>query len=433
MKVRSIVLICVLIITAGLYYLFADEDLNPEIIAIQQEYAKPEDLDKNVYIEMMSWQYLGTDNAYELAVNAYEKKIAELNFYSVRDISPIQYPQVKFLHTEEHLLYCDLSEESCITTIIKQKDYLEKLVSDNQDLLYRFYKLAEFDNFSPLNPLLIKGDFDFTVLYRIAALDIIFKLESEKINQAEKSISQLITIDRKFMATTNEFLLKLISISNFSQIHLPLVAQLAQKKRASNLQLLKIIKPLTIEEISFSEIWRSELHYTISLLKTEEVFSKVDGFSNSQNKIMKSFMFKEHMTFNDISDFYLTKIIPRTQSKSQYIRDIKSVNNAVAEFHDENKSYLKCSFCGVVVNLNNILGHFITVTAMPKYNGAFDREVVKVDIKLQLLRLKLSSLNSVAESVLSKKQWQEPYLQTQPFIKDDMICYHVEEDVCVRH
>ncbi|MCG7531784.1 hypothetical protein MHM98_10565 [Psychrobium sp. MM17-31] len=428
MKIRYIVLVCAVIISASLYYLFADEDLNPEIIAIQQQYAKPINLDNNVYIEMMSWQYLDSDNPYQLAVNTYKKQVKELRAISVREISPIRYPQVEFPSTEESIPYCDLNTESCIATIIEQSQDLTKLISDNQVYLNRFYKLAEFDNFQALNPLLVKTNYDFTVLYRLAALDILYKLESEQIEEAEKSITRLITIDRKFMATTNEFIFKIISISNFSQIHLPLITRLIVKKSNPKIDLLK---PLTSEEITFNEVWRSELYYMISLLTSEDIFSKTKDVPNSQNFIMKMLMFKKHMTFNEIGEFYLTQVISTTSTKAQYFQDVKSMKDIIAEFHEQHEFYQRCSFCSIATNLNNIVGHLITITTMPKYTDLYSR-IINIDLELQLLRLKVSNPKGVEEVILSKKQWQEPYLNSSPFIKSDKLCYAVADEVCIK-
>ena len=60
------------------------------------------------------------------------------------------------------------------------------------------------------------------------------------------------------------------------------------------------------------------------------------------------------------------------------------------------------------------------------------KDIINLDLTFQLLRLKILGNKNSNNAVLAEKQWQEPYLQTQPFIKDDMVCYHIEEDVCIR-
>ena len=107
------------------------------------------------------------------------------------------------------------------------------------------------------------------------------------------------------------------------------------------------------------------------------------------------------------------------------------MESVFSKIYERNQFYIDCINCGILLNLNNIAGYLIELSALPKYIDLYP-DIINVDVKLQLVRLIISENNSTIKNKLAEKQWQEPYLQTQPFIKDDMICYHIEEDVCIR-
>lgn len=430
MKVRYIALICTLIIGAGLYYLFADEDLNPEIIAIQQQYAKPINLDNNVYIEMMSWQYLDSDNPYQLAVNAYQQKITELNSSSIRDISPIKYPIIEYHGFTEQPYNCSLSDENCIAELIKNREKFESIITDNRKLLDKFYNLRKFHNFESPNPLILTANFELTAVYKIAALDILIEIADGNFESAEKLIAQLIMFDKRLMSSTDEMMFKIVPIINIDSVYAPLIDYLRKIGFTDWGYLPEALSPLSFEELSLNKVWRFHMYRDSQWLKFEEIGGHVKELEPSISHLRPIVMYKEHITLNKLAKFHFQPILPKNFPKSQLIERRKVIEELSSDIYENAHFYADCHVCGLLFNLNNIAGYVMELSLLPKYVDLY-QDVIRVDLKLQLLRFKLDSHNPVEENSLNDKQWREPYLNSLPFIKDGKVCYKVEDDVCI--
>ncbi|MGB0835444.1 MAG: hypothetical protein ACPGR2_13070 [Psychrobium sp.] len=430
MKIRYIALICTLIISAGLYYLIADDDLNPEIIAIQQQYAKPINLDNNVYIEMMSWQYLESDNPYQLAVDAYQQKIAELSSSSIRDISPIKYPIVEYHGFAEQPYDCSLSDENCIAELINNREKFESIITDNRKLLDKFYNLRNFHNFEPPNPLIVTARFDLTAIYKIAALDLLFKIADGKYESAEKLIAELILFDKRLMSSTDELLFKIIPIMNIDSVYPPLVDYLISMGFTDWSYLPEALSPLSFEELSLNKAWRFHIYRDSQWLKFEEIANRAEELKPSISHLWPSLIYKEHITLNKLAEFHFLQLLPNNFPKSQLMEQRKVIEKLSSDIYDSMNFYIECELCGMLLNINNIAGYLMELTAVPRYVDLYE-DLIKVDLKLQLLRLKLSTSKSVVEASLSDNQWRDPYLNSLPFIKDGKVCYKVEDDVCI--
>lgn len=431
MKIRYIVLVCAVIISASLYYLFADEDLNPEIIAIQQQYAKPINLDNNVYIEMMSWQYLDSDNAYQLAVNAYEKKIPELSSVSVHDISPLKYAAIDYQGFTEEPYDCLLTEENCIAELINHREAFDNLITRNRKLLDKFYNLAKYHNFEPPNPLLVQFEINLIAIYKLAALDILFKIEDGKYELSEKLIAQLILLDKKLMSSTDEMLFKMIPIVSIDSVYAPLVEYLISTGFTRWNHVPEALSPLSFDELSLNKLWRFHMYRDSQWLKFEEIADRAEELEPSISHLRPSLMYKEHITLNKLAEFHFSQLLPENLPKSQLIQQRKQIKKLSSDIYDRTSFYVECQFCGILLNLNNIAGHFMELTLVPRYIDLYE-EIIKVDLKLQLLRFKLDSHNPDIEASFTDNQWREPYLNSLPFIKDEQLCYKVEEEVCIK-
>lgn len=430
MKVRYIALVCTLIISASLYYLFADEDLNPEIIAIQQQYAKPINLDNNVYIEMMSWQYLDSDNPYQLAVNAYQQKITELNSSSIRDISPIKYPIVEYQGFTDQPYDCSLSDENCIAELIKNREKFETIIADNRKLLDKFYNLRKFHNFEPPNPLILTANFELTAVYKIAALDILFEIADGNFESAEKLIAQLIMFDKRLMSSTDEMMFKIVPIINIDSVYAPLIEHLISTEFTNWSHLPLATLPLSFDELNFNKEIRFRMYRDSQWLKFEEIGGHAKELEPSISHLRPILMYKEHITLNKLAKFHFQQLLPKRFPKSQLVERRKVIQKLSSDIYDSAHFYADCHVCGLLFNFNNIAGYFMELSFLPKYVDLY-QDVIRVDLKLQLLRFKLDSHNPDIKASFTDNQWREPYLNSLPFIKDGKVCYKVEEDVCI--
>ena len=432
MKVRSIVLFCVVIIVTGLYFLFSDVDQSPEITAIQQQYNIPSNLEKNAHIELISWQYGDNENSYQRAINDYNQVLTQLDNGSIRDVSPIQYPQLKPYKSDGEPYECSLAQSSCFDELITQRASLQQIVSKNKSRLNRLYQLAEFNNFETLNPLAVSGRFDFQSVYKIASIDILFKIENGEYEQAEHLIATLIQLDRKLMTSTDQLIFKILPIVNIDSIYIPLIERMNRQGFDQWTIIHTALQPLSFDEWSLNKIWHHHMYRDTKWLSFEEVARQQNDFPFLFRNLLSRFAYKQNMTLNKLAKFHSSLMVPNGTHKSSLTEIRSKIESVSSTIYERNQLYIDCQNCGILLNLNNIAGHLMELAALPRYVDIYP-DIINVDLKLQLVRLLVLKNNLNLKNKLAEKQWQEPYLQTQPFIKDDMICYHVEEDVCVRH
>ena len=432
MNIRTITILCAAIISAGLYFLFTDEALNPKIIAIQHKYTKPINTNSsaNAYIELMSWQYNEKD-AYQLAISKYNAMISSLDTTPLKEISPIEYPQIKVSGvTTKRLIECRFSEVSCVKQLISQRKKFEETINNNKALLQKLYSLEQYTNFEPLNPLITSTIFEpINQLNNLAALDILYKIEDGELIQAEQLIATLISLNRKLLSSPDDAMFKVIPLLNISGFYVPLINRMSDQGYKTWAQIPKVISPLTFNEWTFNSRVQQKAYKASFTYRFKHVSSFKTDLPPLISNIRTKLFYKENITINTLSDFYLTEVIPDNTPKAELFKK-KELFTDVRDKNYTSALYRYCNACEVYLHLNNIVGYTFI---MDYYQRHIDlsKDIINLDLTSQLLRLKILGDKNSNNTVLAEKQWQEPYLQTQPFIKDDMICYHVEEDACI--
>ena len=422
------VITSIIIVFSFLYVTsFIDDPINPEIVTLTEKYNRPLNLDNNVYIELIR---LGSEMSYSESLELYHSTLKETSKDPTKSGTAVLYPSIdNFASYEELKLVCKLKSIECLENIKTNKKKYNKIVKKYKSILSNYRALGKLDNFTPLNSFYSEPNFDILAnLNQLATLEIYIDILDNNNENALSKLASMIELDRKFLATSHEFVFDILPIINMSERYAPLILALKQTNTQGLEDLLPLLTPLSANELSMNRSFESFFVSGIELLKLPAILANNHEQASSFNLLFAKQRYKENMTINADYEHLKTNLIPTNLSKSKLLNylELRKVEHDAAIDELMEKPFLS------IDNIRNPVGEVMLQIKTPRFVHLFE-DKIGLDLTILLIRIMIQQQNENLYSVIQREDNLNPYKNEKAFIKsDDVLCFSTSKDVCIQ-
>jgi hypothetical protein len=430
-KYKIGILITVAII-AGTYHLYSDDELNPKASKWIEYYSIPTDLNENAFIGLIALSP-SNDISTSHAIGIYEKKLGEISKGSLDYFQQLKYPDIKGLpEVYEEDYFCEFNKGNCLVETVKNRDFLEKFTVEFSSVTKQYRELSKLSNFASLNSIATEPNWDSLVpIQRLAALEVYFHILDNELELAVEQLSQLISLDRKFLRTASEAVFHAIPIVNYELYYQPLIIKLKQKG-FSDLGIFKeALSPLTNDDISMNRMWLMMFAQGTRSLQLKYLADRAEDLGYSLYGFQAQLKYKENMTLNSMFDYYSLQLMPDNAKKKNLVAWINASSDLADKHSEQARKDMDNSIWFTIKNYRNIVGAYLEVTALPKILNLYD-EKFKLDLRLLLLNIiTQENKDSLAEN-LYLEEYRNPYTGEFPKLSNSELCYTLQDDnICI--
>jgi len=434
MKKVKIGIIMSIIIVAGIYHMYVDDELNPEAKKWIEHYAKPTNLEGNAFIGLIA---LSPSNTIPIAQakELYNIKLGEITKGSLDYLQQLKYPNVSGLpeiYGNDEAYFCEFNKENCLTETAENREKLEKIILKFTKVTDQYRALSKLTNFQRLNSIVTEPDWDqLGPIHRLAILEVYFHILDNDVELAAAQLSQLISLDRKFLRTASDAIFHVLPIVNFELYYQPMLIKLKSEGFTNWKIFVDDLAPLTFEDISMNRMWLMMFAQGTRALQFKYIAERAEGLGHSFYGLQAQLKYKENMTLNSMFEHQKLQLIP-DNAKKENLLSLVEIANGNANVHSEKlRIEIKNVFWFTVKNYRNIVGAFLEVTAMPKFLNLYD-EKLELDLRLLLLNIMIDESNNSLEDIVKKEKYRNPYTGEEPKLLDTQVCYQLSEDkVCI--
>lgn len=430
-KYKKLFLLFPLIFFIYKYFQYQDDQLNPSAQMWIEQYSKLPNLDGNAFIQLVGLQNTEKHDIEKHGKQLYLNSLTEIRRGTVEQ--KLQYPAInEFEPLEENPLLCDLKDSDCVDYLQSHQPQAKNLVNSFYLVIEQYLKLEKFTNFSFLNSINTEPNFNqLLTLNKLLALSIAIDIYEKKLDVAALKLTKKIIIDRAFMRSSNNFLFFALPVINFENHYPYLITELIKADYRNLWRIEKVLTPLTIDEISMNDSWKTMFVDSVLPMKFENIAADAIAKNSFFDKLNAKIKYKENMTINDSFEFYQTQIIPDKFKKDSLPLIIKNIDQ-LAEVHY--KAYEKDSdnlLFYSIKNYRNPIGAILAMTVIPKFINLYG-SIIEMDIRMLLANILVKNHNSSIEDILTSKEFIEPYSNTKPSYYDNRICYFVnQKEICI--
>lgn len=422
------VITSIIIIFSSLYVTsFIDDQINPEIERLTKEYNRPLDLDNNVYIELIR---LGSKMSYSESLELYYSTLRETSKDPTKSGSEFLYPSIEnFASYEELKIVCKLKSIECLEDIKSNKKKYKKIIKKFKNILSGYRALGKLDNFTPINSFYSEPNFEILAnLNQLATLEIYIDILDDNNEIALSKLASMIKLDRKFLATSHEFIFDILPIVNMSARYAPLILALKNNDTQGLEELVPLLMPLSIDELSLNRSFESFFVFGTELLKLPVILVNNNEEASSFNLLFAKQRYKENMTINADYQHLKRNLIPTNLSKSKLLDYLKlrKVKNDSAIEHLMEKPFFS------IDNIRNPVGEIMLQIKTPKFVHIFE-EKIGLDLTIILTRILVLSGSRDLNALIESGANQNPYKDEKAFINQEgLLCFSTSKPVCIR-
>ena len=296
-----------IIIVAGTYHLYVDDELNPEAKKWIENYSKPTNLEGNAFIGLISLSLsddIPTDQAKEL----YKAKLGEITKGSLDYFQQLKYPNVSGLPDmfgTDEAYFCEFNKENCLAETAKNRAILEQEANKHANVTEHYRSLSKLTNFEPLNSIATEPDWDSLIpIQRLAFLEVYFHILDNDLELAALQLSQLISLERKFLRNATEAVFHAVPIVNFELYYQPLLIKLKEQGFANWEIFDEALTPLSFEDISMNRMWLIMFAQGTRALQFKYIAERAEGMGHSLHGFQAQLKYKENMTLNSMFNYH---------------------------------------------------------------------------------------------------------------------------------
>ena len=411
-------------------YFSIDDEINPEIPRILQEYENLVSTKNNANVYRLGMWIESTKPPYEAGleiIESYNRAILESEG-KVQDLDLYNYPEEGMKLDEEEQLHsplmCNFEASDCINFIWATSGIRDKFTSQYGEYITRLNELIEYSKFNLfLSPSYmvpeIQASEDLFAL-KLKLLEIIAMYRSENDEESLNEISKLLIYFNSELECTPYPMPKVVAlVSNI--IITDVISFLISKTNVNELEkwmhIIELIPPLTHSQLSMEKV----------LLQEFVIFTKAEKDIHEGNIeslpwyikfAPKSLIYKPNLT----SNLFLKEIMKGINTVS-----IENGKLKIKRSHESEELAER-------IQLRNLLGSTLVLTAIPKYINV-ERDLYLLDLKRYLLRevyeIKLTG-EQVSESNLPS--FLNPLSNESIYLKDDeRLCLPDSKgkDICI--
>jgi len=432
-KFKIGILISILIV-AGTYHLYVDDELNPEANKWIEYYSNPTDLEGNAFIGLIALSpssAISTDQAKEL----YKAKLGEITKGSLDYFHQLKYPNVSGLpdiYGNDEAYFCEFNKENCLSETAKNRAILEQITNKLTNITERYRSLSKLTNFEPLNSIATEPDWDSLIpIQRLAFLEVYFHILDNDIELAAFQLSQLISLERKFLNSSTEAIFHAIPIVNFELYYQPLLIKLKQQGFANWEVFGNALNPLSFEDISMNRMWLMMFAQGTRALQFKYIAERAEGLGHSLHGFQAQIKYKENVTLNSMFAYHKLQLIPDNAKKENLISLVEIADRNVNEHSENLRNEIKNMFLFTIKNYRNIVGAYLEVTALPKFLNLYE-EKFKLDLRLLLFNMVINENKEPLVNIINSDKYKNPYTGEAPKLLTSQLCYQLsDDDICI--
>jgi hypothetical protein len=424
----KIIIVSIIVIAATIYgSLFIDDDLNPEIVTLKKQYDRPTDLNSNVYIELIR---LGSNMSYNEALNLYHSRLTKAIKNPTKSGSEFIYPNITDLTSHEELKnICKLKIKECQEEIKNNKMKYFDIVNKYEVTLLNYRRLLELKSFDPINSFYSEPNFEFLAkLNKLAAVEIYIDILNHENQAAIAKLISMIELDRKFMATSHEFIFDVLFIVNMSERYTPLILALKENRSLNLNKLLPVLAPLSADELSMNRYFIANFTHGTELIKLAKIVGNEHKNSSGMDMLFAQLSYKENMTMNADYEFLKRNLIPNDIDKAELL-----------EFFELRKKQVDSAFDSLtekpwysIEKLRNPVGEMMLEIGLPKFVHIFE-DKIGLDLTLILTRMLIQSSELDLNEITKNETNLNPYKSEKAFFNQDgLLCFSTSKEVCIK-
>jgi len=423
-----------IIIVAGTYHLYIDDELNPEAKKWIEYYSKPTDLEGNAFIGLIALSP-SNDISTEQAKELYKTKLGNIAKGSLDYFQQLKYPNVSGLPDifgDDEAYFCEFNKDNCLSETAKNRAVLEENTNKLASITEQYRSLSKLTNFEPLNSIATEPDWDSLIpIQRLAFLEVYFHILDNDLELAAHQLSQLIYLERKFLRNTTEAVFHAVPIVNFELYYQPLLLKLKEQGFANWEVFGNALTPLSFEEISMNRMWLIMFAQGTRALQFKYIAERAEGMGHSLHGFQAQIKYKENMTLNSMFAYQKLQLIPENAKKENLI-SLVEIADTEANAHSERlRSEIKNMFWFTIKNYRNIVGSYLEVTALPKFLNLYE-DKFKLDLRLLLLNMVINEDKYALENAINLNKYINPYTGEASKLSDSKLCYTLQDDkVCI--
>ncbi len=414
-----------------IYHLFSDEELNPEITRLHNEFLKNHEAIKtnsdNAYLKLAAIGY-GDETPYNNA------KIDYLNSLVNKPPNLFVYPRnPNYEKLMTNLKPCNLSKKGCIKSLIDNSQKMRKLVFKVKPFFNKIYSIGLESDFTPLNSQHSQVDLNFLQLViDTSAIDIFYLIQDKRLQQAADKIIFQIQLLKKLSRFDNSMLFRATLLANHNRVFHPLLNQLLVNGFKQWDPVLKALEPVNY---SYSSI--DSLHWM--LIENIEQMDLIASLKKKNPSLLAwlrmKLLYKKNITinqnFNMMSSISVAKNIP----KYKLLEAIKIANRNNNILQKNSMEMANNTILFFYKNYKNMAGAIMLEGVVPIY-FSMEKEFIDLELRNKLLALRIYIYQKSIQpydypSLISKQKFINPYSLKPPFLKGGQACYKVPKEICI--
>jgi len=430
-KNKNWIIPLILLLISVLFYLFViDDELNPNIQPILDQYNTQHTTETNGSVYQLGmWSALeASPNEVGLWRLKQYNDALDNSGYSVVDVEFEDYPEndwIESLYSEDKMpeLLCDFNKLECFDFIYKDPSNISILIAENSEYIKRYEGLLKFDKFalyeapSYMLPMMKFGP-SLDIL-KLKLIDIINDVKEGEIDLASSKLIPLIEHNRRVLEQTPYIIPKVISIVE-SEIIIDVFAFILSKSDDIPPSLwedvIASLKPLTDNQLKLNKVFLNEF---VAQAKMFEVMQP-DDYKRDLPIIIKyiplNLMFKKNRSMNMLYDA-TTRYFERLEFVGDEIKVIKGKELGDVVYFD----------------YRNALGSLLLMASVPKFIE-LENQVYDIEIKQRMLK-HLFKLKDDSRGVEYQTSYKSPYTGQEAYVVDNNYCITVdkdnENDICI--
>jgi hypothetical protein len=423
-----------IIIVAGTYHLYIDDELNPEAKKWIEYYSKPTELEGNAFIGLIALSP-SNDISTEQAKELYKTELGNITKGSLDYFQQLKYPNVSGLPDifgDDEAYFCEFNKDNCLSETAKNRVILEEKSNKLTNITEQYRSLSKLTNFEPLNSIATEPDWDSLIpIQRLAFLEVYFHILDNDLELAALQLSQLISVERKFLRNATEAVFHAVPIVNFELYYQPLLLKLKEQGFANWEVFGDALTPLSFEEISMNRMWLIMFAQGTRALQFKYIAERAKDMGHSLHDFQAQIKYKENMTLNSMFEYQKLQLIPENAKKENLISMVEIADTEANAHSEMLRSEIKNMFWFTIKNYRNIVGSYLEVTALPKFLNLYE-EKFKLDLRLLLLNIIIQENKDLLADNLSFDKYKNPYTGESPKLSGSELCYTLQEDnICL--
>ncbi|WP_440875379.1 hypothetical protein [Thalassotalea sp. PLHSN55] len=423
-----------IIIVVGTYHLYVDDELNPEAKKWIEYYSKPTNLEGNAFIGLIALSP-SNDISTEQAKELYKTKLGNITKGSLDYFQQLKYPNVSALPDifgDDEAYFCEFNKDNCLSETAKNRVVLEEKSNKLTSITKQYRSLSKLTNFEPLNSIATEPDWDSLIpIQRLAFLEVYFHILDNDLELAALQLSQLISVERKFLRNATEAVFHAVPIVNFELYYQPLLLKLKEQGFANWEVFGDALTPLPFEEISMNRMWLIMFAQGTRALQFKYIAERAEGMGHSLHGFQAQIKYKENMTLNSIFAYQRLQLISENAKKENLISLVEIADREANAHSEKLRSEIKNMFWFTIKNYRNIVGSYLKVTALPKFLSLYG-EKFKLDLRLLLLNMVINEDKDALGSAINLNKYVNPYTGEAPKLSRSKLCYTLQNDkICI--